>query len=189
MPHMILIVGLGNPGAKYDKTRHNVGFRAVDLLAERWEFGHFDTRFEGELGKGRAHGKQVMLLKPQTFMNLSGASVAACANFHKIAPSDIWIVHDDLDLPIGKLRIRVGGSSGGHNGVASVIERLGSPEFTRFRLGIGRPTTQLPIEDYVVQPFGPDEKSSAQEMVERAADAVEAALKDDLTRAMNLYNR
>jgi PTH1 family peptidyl-tRNA hydrolase len=114
--------------------------------------------------------------------------VAACANYHKIPPSDVWVIHDDLDLPLGKLRIRVGGSSGGHNGVASVIERLGTPAFGRFRLGIGRPTTPVPIEDYVVQPFAPDEREAAQAAVTLAADAVEAALKEDVTRAMNLYN-
>jgi PTH1 family peptidyl-tRNA hydrolase len=186
---MILIVGLGNPGAQYEKTRHNLGFRVADLLAERWEFGHFENRFDGELGKGRINFKEVCLLKPQTFMNLSGASVAACANYYKILPADIWVVHDDLDLPIGKLRIRVGGSSGGHNGVASVIERLGSPEFIRYRLGIGRPSTLLPIEDYVVHPFGPEEQELAQQMVVKAADAASAALKEDIPHAMNLYNR
>lgn len=186
---MILIVGLGNPGAKYQKTRHNLGFRVVDLLAERWEFGHYENRFDGEIGKGRVYFRDVFLLKPQTFMNLSGASVAACANYYKIVPADIWVVHDDLDLPIGKLRLRVGGSSGGHNGVASIIDRLGSPEFTRVRLGIGRPLTPVPIEDYVVQPFSPEEKELSQEMVVKAADAVSAAMKEDLKHAMNLYNR
>ncbi len=185
---MILIVGLGNPGAKYEKTRHNLGFRVVDQLAERWGFGHYDTRFDGDIGKGRAHGKDVLLLRPHTFMNLSGASVAACARYFKLVPADVWVAHDDLDLPLGKLRIRVGGSSGGHNGIASVIERLGDRAFTRFRLGIGRPATPVPIEDYVLQPFGPEEKHVAQEMVAKAADAIETALKEDVTRAMNLFN-
>lgn len=186
---MILIVGLGNPGAKYEKTRHNVGFRTIDALAERWNFGHYDSRFNGEIGSGQAHGQRLLLLKPQTFMNLSGASVSAVANFHKLAPKDVWVVHDDLDLPLGRLRIRLGGSSGGHNGVASVIDRLGSPEFTRFRLGIGRPSVPVPIEDYVVQPFGPDERQPAQEMIVKAADAIETALKEGLTQAMNIHNR
>lgn len=185
---MILIVGLGNPGAKYEKTRHNLGFKVVDLLAERWSFGHYDSRFNGEVGNGNAHGQRILLLKPQTFMNLSGASVAAVASYQKIAPKDIWVIHDDLDLPLGRMRIRTGGSSGGHNGVASVIERLGSPDFTRFRLGIGRPTTPVPVEDYVVQPFGPEERQPAQEIVIKAADAVEAALKEGLTHAMNVHN-
>lgn len=185
---MLLIVGLGNPGRKYEATRHNVGFRVVDLLAERWGFEHFDARFEGELGKKKVRGQDVLLLKPQTFMNLSGTSVAACARYHKIAPKDVWVIHDDLDLPLGKLRLRENGSAGGHNGVASVIERLGTPEFVRFRLGIGRPTTPVPIEDYVVQPFAPSEKDAAQATIVRAADAAETALKDGLTKAMNLYN-
>jgi PTH1 family peptidyl-tRNA hydrolase len=187
---MILIVGLGNPGAKYEKTRHNLGFKAVDLLADRWSFGHYDSRFNGEVGNGLMFGQRIMLLKPQTFMNLSGASVAAVVGFQKLKPKDVWVIHDDLDLPLGRMRIRVGGSSGGHNGVASVIERLGSPEFTRFRLGIGRPSpsTPVPVEDYVVQPFGPDERQPARDIVVKAADAVEAALKEGLTHAMNVYN-
>ncbi len=186
---MILIVGLGNPGRKYEKTRHNVGFRVADLLAERWKCDHYDNAFEGELAKCSALGKKVLLLKPQTFMNLSGASVAACAKFHKIPAASVWVIHDDLDLPLGSLRLRVGGSSGGHNGMKSIIARLGSPEFVRFRLGIGRPTTPVPVEDYVVQPFEAGEREAADAMILRAADAVEAALKDDLVRAMNLFNR
>ena len=186
---MYLIVGLGNPGKKYEKTRHNVGFRVADLLAERWECGHYDARFDGEVCKGSVSGKSILLLKPQTFMNLSGASVAACAKYHKIPASHVWVIHDDLDLPLGHLRIREGGSSGGHNGVSSVIERLGAPAFMRFRLGIGRPATPVPIEDYVVQPFGSDEREAAEAMILRAADAVDAALKDGPVKAMNLYNR
>ncbi len=189
MRHMLLIVGLGNPGRQYEKTRHNLGFRVIDLLAERWSFDHYDARFDGEVGKGRAHGQQVLLLKPQTFMNLSGASVAACARAHKIAPSAVWVAHDDIDLPLGRLRMRVSGSSGGHNGVASVIERLGSPEFLRFRMGVGRPQSPIAIEDYVLQPFGAEEKEKAIALVAHAADAVEAALRDGPTRTMNLFNR
>jgi PTH1 family peptidyl-tRNA hydrolase len=161
----------------------------VDLLAERWEFGHYETRFEGELGMGKVRGRQMILLKPQTFMNLSGASVVACANFYKIVPADVWVVHDDLDLPLGKLRIRIGGSSGGHNGIGSIIDRLGSFDFARFRLGIGRPIGPIQPEDYVIRPFDPDERELSREIVVKAADAIEAALKEDLTHAMNLYNR
>lgn len=186
---MILIAGLGNPGKKYEKTRHNLGFRVVDLLAERWKLDHYDARFDGEIGKGAPRGKHVLLLKPQTFMNLSGTSVAACARFHKIPPEHVWAIHDDLDLPLGHLRIRLEGSAGGHNGVKSIIERLGTPKFVRFRVGVGRPSTPIPIEDYVVQPFGPDERETAQAMVARTADAVETALQDGLTRAMNLFNK
>ena len=186
---MLLIVGLGNPGKKYEKTRHNVGFRVADLLAERWKLDHFDTAFQGELGKGNVSGEKILLLKPQTYMNISGASVAACANFHKIPASHVWVLHDDLDLPLGRLRLREGGSSGGHNGVSSIIERLGTPDFIRFRLGIGRPSTPLPIEDYVLQPFNAEERDAANEIIFRAADAVEASLKDGPQKAMNVYNR
>ncbi|WKZ29683.1 MAG: aminoacyl-tRNA hydrolase [Patescibacteria group bacterium] len=186
---MHLIVGLGNPGTKYAKTRHNLGFRVVELLAERWACDHYDSAFQGELAKCSALGKKVLLLKPQTYMNLSGASVSACAKYHKIPASHIWVIHDDLDLPVGHLRLREGGSSGGHNGVQSVIESLGTREFTRFRLGIGRPEAPTPIEDYVVQPFAAEEREAADAMVLRAADAVEAALKDSPQKAMNIYNR
>lgn len=185
---MILIVGLGNPGSKYEKTRHNVGFRVIDALAERWNFGHYDSRFDGEIGSGQIHGQRVLLLKPQTYMNLSGASVAAVVGFQKLPAKAVWVIHDDLDLPLGRMRIRTGGSSGGHKGVASIIERLGSPEFARFRLGIGRPQVPVPIEDYVVQPFGPDEREPARAMIARAADAAETALKEGLAHAMNVYN-
>lgn len=186
---MFLIVGLGNPGRKYEKTRHNAGFRVIELLAERWNCDHYENAFEGELAKCAHGGQKALLLKPQTFMNLSGASVAVCANFHKIPPSQIWVIHDDLDLPLGHLRIRESGSAGGHNGVQSVIERLGTRDFARFRLGIGRPTGPMPIEDYVLQPFADGEREATDAMLLRAADAVEAALKDGLQKSMNAYNR
>ena len=186
---MILIAGLGNPGAKYEKTRHNLGFRVIDLLAKRWEVDRYDSRFDGSMAKGRPHGKHVLLLKPQTFMNLSGTSIAACARFHKIAPEHVWAIHDDLDLPLGHLRIRLEGSSGGHNGVQSIIERLGTPKFPRFRIGVGRPASPVPTEDYVLQPFGADERETAQAMVEMTVEAVEMALQEGLVRAMNLFNK
>lgn len=187
---MILIVGLGNPGKKYEKTRHNLGFRVVDLLRERWDFPTYDGRFEAEASKGSMFERQVLLAKPQTFMNLSGASVAAKVGFYKIdAAQDLWVVHDDLDLPLGRLRIRHGGSAGGHNGIRSIIERLGHQEFWRFRLGIGRPDDRQPIEDYVLAPFGKDEAKEAEAAVARTADAIETALREGMTKAMNVYNQ
>ncbi|HTK59786.1 MAG TPA: aminoacyl-tRNA hydrolase [Candidatus Baltobacteraceae bacterium] len=186
---MHLIAGLGNPGAKFEKTRHNLGFRVVDLLAKRWGFDRVEARFDGEVSKGKAHGHPVILLKPQTFMNLSGTSIAAAARYQKIAPEHVWVIHDDLDLPLGQLRIRTEGSSGGHNGVQSVIERLGTPKFVRFRIGVGRPASAVPTEDYVLQPFGADERETAQAMVEKTAEAVGMALQESVTRAMNVFNR
>jgi len=186
---MILIVGLGNPGKKYEKTRHNVGFRVVDLLAERWGFDSREDRFGGELNFGRRNGRRVMLLKPQTYMNLSGSSVIDCARYHEIAAEDVWLVHDDLDLPLGHMRIRPDGGSGGHRGVKSVIESLETKEFTRFRIGIGRPSDRVPVENYVVQPFGRTERKEADAAIERAADAVETAFDTDLTHAMNMFNK
>lgn len=185
---MILIAGLGNPGRKYAKTRHNVGFDVVDLLAERWGADIHDARFDGEVAKAKPYGKPILLLKPGTFMNLSGASVAAAARYHKIPHANVWVVHDDLDLPLGRLRVREGGSSGGHNGVQSVIDRLGDQKFLRFRVGIGRPASPVPVEDYVLQAFDAGERQAADAMIAKTADAVETALKEGVTRAMNLFN-
>jgi PTH1 family peptidyl-tRNA hydrolase len=186
---MYLIVGLGNPGKKYEGTRHNLGFRVVDLLRERFGLEPYDSRFESEMAKGAPRGVQLLLLKPQTFMNLSGGAVTAAARYHKVPPDRLWVVHDDLDLPLGHLRIRVGGSSGGHRGVQSIIDRLGTQDFVRFRLGIGRPQGPMPADAYVVAPFGREEREAAEAMIARAAEAVTTALSDGLTKAMNLFNR
>lgn len=186
---MLLIIGLGNPGKKYEKTRHNLGFRVVDALRDRWGLAAADGRFDAEMFKGTVHGRQVLLAKPQTFMNLSGVSAAAMANYFKIAPAEeLWVVHDDLDLPPGTMRIRVGGSAGGHRGVQSVIERLGHGEFVRFRLGIGRPEDPIPVENYVVEPFAKNESAAAEQLIKLAAAAIDTAVKDGLTKAMNLFN-
>lgn len=184
----LLIVGLGNPGSQYERTRHNVGFRVIDLLAQRWGIVNYGNCFDAEMDKSRTHGRSVILLKPQTFMNLSGISVSACSKYHKIAPGNVWVVQDELDLPLGKLRIKLGGSSGGHNGIGSIITRIGSDAFVRFRLGIGRPAPPLTADNYVLQPFAAEEKPAIDAGVERTADAIEMALKEDVARAMNVYN-
>lgn len=187
---MHLIVGLGNPGKKYEKTRHNLGFRVLDVLHERFGMQPWQDKFEGKLSRGRLFRDTLMLLKPQTFMNLSGSSVQPTTNFFKIdTKKELWLIHDDLDLPLGVLRIREDGGSGGHNGVQSVVDRIGHKDFTRFRMGIGRPEGKEPVEDYVVKPFGKSEVKDAQEMVERTADAIERALKDGLPKAMTLFNK
>lgn len=187
-PHMKLIVGLGNPGKEYEKTRHNAGFLVVDTLASlanlSWKSG-----FKGEVAKGKIGGEDVVLLKPHTYMNLSGDAVIEALNFYKLdAKESLWVVHDELDLPVGALRISVGASPGGHNGVKSVLSHAGTQDFARFRLGIGRPEGQIPVEDYVLQSFRLEEEPAARETVEKAAKAIEAALKEGLTAAMNKYN-
>jgi len=187
---MHLIVGLGNPGKKYEKTRHNLGFRVVNILHERLGMPPWQEKFEGLLSRGHLFQEILMLAKPQTFMNLSGSSVLPLANFYKVdTGNDLWLIHDDLDLPLGTLRIREDGGSGGHNGVQSVVDRLGHKNFTRFRMGIGRPEGQEPVEDYVVKPFHKADLKAVEEMIERTADAVQTAMKDGLPRAMTLFNK
>ena len=186
---MQLIVGLGNPGKKYEKTRHNAGFLVVDELHRRLSFPPYENKFEGEFSRGKMHGNTVMLLKPQTFMNHSGSSVLQAVQFYKLsAATDLWLVYDDIDLPLGTIRIREEGSAGGHRGVESIIERLASGDFNRFRVGIGRPVGRVPIDKYVVKPFGLTEKKKAKEAIVRTADAVEDAIRNGMTHAMNAYN-
>lgn len=186
---MKLIVGLGNPGKKYETTRHNVGFRVSDELHRRWGFPEFKARKEAEFSKGEEWGENVILLKPQTFMNLSGEAVAEAISYHKIeAAEGLWVIHDEIDLPLGSVRLQRNVSAAGHNGVKSIIERIGHQDFVRFRLGVGRPPGPLPVEDYVVMPFAEIERETAEAMIKKAADAIETALKDGLTAAMNKYN-
>jgi PTH1 family peptidyl-tRNA hydrolase len=174
---MKLIVGLGNPGKEYDGTRHNVGFQAIDLLAGRCE-GSRSSKFEAELFKGRLDGHDVLLMKPQTYMNLSGEAVSQAANFYKIdVRADLIVIHDDLDLPPGAVRMQRDISSAGHNGVKSIIERLGHQEFTRIRIGIGRPTDPTPIDDYVLHRFSPDEAALVAPAIGKACQFAEEALK------------
>ena len=185
---MRLITGLGNPGVEYENTRHNLGFRVVDTLASLadlpWKSG-----FGGEVAKGRFAGADVLLLKPSTYMNLSGDSVIEALNFYKLDPKEsLWTVHDDLDLPLGAFRISVGASDGGHNGVKSVISRAGTQDFARFRLGIGRPDDRTPVEDYVLRPFRLEEEPDAREMTEKAVKSVELALREGVPAAMNAFN-
>jgi len=187
---MHLIVGLGNPGKKYEKTRHNLGFRVLDILHERFGMPPWQDKFESQFSRGQFLREALMLSKPQTFMNLSGTSVLPLTSFFKVdTKKQLWLIHDDLDLPLGTLRIREDGGSGGHNGVQSVVERVGHKNFTRFRMGIGRPEGKESVEDYVVKPFGKSDQKTVKEMIERTADAVETALKDGLPRAMTLFNR
>ena len=179
---MKLIVGLGNPGKDYEKTRHNVGFMVVDALASgaglSWKGG-----FKGEVAKGN----DILLLKPATFMNLSGESVIEALNFYKLdAKKDLWVVHDELDLSVGALRISLGAGSGGHNGIKSIIERLGHQDFARFRVGIGRPTDMTPVDDYVLGPLSKDK--AMDDAIALCAKAVEKALADGIDAAMNAYN-
>ncbi len=186
---MYLIVGLGNPGDEYRGTRHNVGFQALDLLAERSGAGLSDRKFKARLGRGTVQGRECILMKPMTYMNLVGESVGPALGFFKLPTTELIVVHDDLDLDVGRLKLKQGGGHGGHNGLRSLIEHLPDPNFVRVRIGIGRPPPKWDPADYVLSRFQSAERAPMEGAVVEAADAVEAILKDGLRLAMNVYNR
>jgi PTH1 family peptidyl-tRNA hydrolase len=188
-----MIVGLGNPGPDYALSRHNIGFQVVDLLAERHGlvFDRFQKRARlgfGQLDLRLAPAQRVVVAKPMTYMNASGESVGPLAAFYKIAPQDILVVFDDLDLPLGKVRLRPGGGSGGQKGLASIIKALGTEEFPRVRVGIGRPPGQMDPTDYVLRKFTAEQEKEMALARVRAADAIETWLAQGITAAMNQYN-
>lgn len=185
---MKLIVGLGNPGRTYMRTRHNLGFRVVDELAARHSLRFSDRHFNAEIADGVIAGARVLLVKPQTFMNASGEAVAPLVGYYRISAEDILVVHDDLDLTPGKIRLRRRGSAGGHRGIASLIERLGTQDFARLKIGIGHPSGPIEVVDYVLQAFGPEEVPLMEQAVARAADAVELYLAEGLEAAMRRFN-
>ncbi|MBI3755334.1 MAG: aminoacyl-tRNA hydrolase [Deltaproteobacteria bacterium] len=187
---MLLIIGLGNPGTKYKNTRHNIGFMAIDSLAEANSIKLNKKDFESLWGKGSINDKEVVLLKPQTYMNLSGEAVQAISGYFHIEPKDVLVVYDDIDLEFGIVRIRPNGGSGGHRGMQSIIEHLGTNEFPRIRLGIGRPEKQVQgdVADYVLSSFDSDEKDILKEILNTAKDAVDAIVKDGIEKAMNKFN-
>jgi len=185
---MKCIVGLGNPGLKYRKTRHNVGFMVIDELAKRFHTKLTEKKFNGYYTIERINGERVILLKPQTFMNLSGECIRPLIDYYQIDPEDVLVVYDDLDLPTGKIRLRKTGGHGGHNGIRSTIDHLGGKNFKRLRLGIGRPTTAQPIVDYVLQKFHKKEQEEANLGILTAADVCEAWLKTSFDKLMNEYN-
>jgi PTH1 family peptidyl-tRNA hydrolase len=185
-----LIAGLGNPGPRYADSRHNVGFRVVDEVARRWtaDVSRYDRHFEGLLSQATPGGDTVLLLKPLTYMNESGRSVAAVWRFYKLAAADVLIVHDDLDLPVGQVRLRAGGSSGGHKGMDDVIRYLGSDEIPRLRIGIGKVHRDATVE-YVLSRFEPQERPAIETALGRAADAVDCWRTHGIEAAMNEFNR
>lgn len=191
---MKLIVGLGNPGKKFEGTRHNIGFMVLDALAREFSFSFQSdkAKFKGDLAEIRhpVHQK-VFFLKPNTFMNLSGESVIAVSQFYKIPPQDILVIYDDLDLALGRTRLAKKGSAGGHNGMKSLIEHVGTQDFPRLKLGIGRPkVVQQPVIDYVLQKFASEEKESVAAVLDKAVSAVQFFLEaDDLEKVMNRFNQ
>lgn len=185
-----LIAGLGNPGARYAATRHNVGWMLLDAFARKHGVSVDRSGFQGVYGEMRwgLDAEKVLLLKPLTYMNLSGRSVAEAARFFRIQPSDILVLFDDLDLEVGRLRLRTKGSAGGHNGMRSIIAELGTAEFPRLRIGIGRPAPGWQVVDWVLAPFGPDDAAAVAGVLPRAVEAVECFLSDGILTAMNRYN-
>ena len=184
----LLIVGLGNPGKKYAGNRHNAGFHCLDLLAEAHGMAFSKKQFKADLALGKIAGRRAILAKPQTFVNASGEAAGAIARFYKVDPGDVLVVYDELDLPQGTIRLRPRGGSGGHNGIKSVIEHLGTEGFPRLRVGIGRPPGRMEPKDYVLQDFGDEEREAMQEVYQRAVDAIEAFVQVGVKEAMNRFN-
>jgi len=189
MEPMHLIVGLGNPGAEYAKTRHNAGFLLVEKLAERWKSSWTNERkFQARVARAESAGQKVLLAEPQTFMNLSGESVGALVQFYQLPVEKILVVVDDADLPLGEIRLRPGGGSGGHHGLESVAEHLGAKSYARLRLGIGRQHEARQITGHVLGKFSAAENALLEKVLERAAGQLECWLSAGLQKAMNQFN-
>ena len=184
-----LLVCLGNPGDKYDGTRHNVGFAVADELGERNNKAIQRLKFRALTDALDLGGEKALVMKPVTYMNLSGESVRQAADFYKIAPCHVLVVADDVSLPVGKLRLRAGGSAGGHNGLKSIIEHLGTEQFPRVKIGVGeKPHPDYDLADWVLGRFGPEDRKIIAAVVKRAADAAECVIKEGVERAMNQFN-
>ena len=185
---MKILVGLGNPGNEYSDTRHNVGFMAIDELARRWGIHTWKKKSQALVAEYRGE-EPVVLIKPQTYMNLSGVAVGELARWYKVAAEDIIVIFDDMDLPIGRLRLRTKGGSGGHRGIESLLTHLGKDGFSRIRIGIDRPPTNWQVADYVLSRFTTEEQPLLTESLSRAAEAGECIVKQGMMKAMNLYNK
>lgn len=186
---MKIIIGLGNPGRRYERTRHNAGFMAIDGLARDLRSEIAQERHNALLGKARIGSEEAILAKPQTYMNESGRAAGAIVRALYADPADLIVIHDELDLPLGSVRVKTGGGHGGHNGLRSIIEHLGSSDFIRVRIGIGRPATGLDTVDYVLSPFPAEEKKSLSDAITRVVEAVKAIALEGPTRAMNMFNQ
>ena len=187
---MFLIVGLGNPTKQYEKTRHNIGFDVMDALADKYNISISENKHKALCGKGVIEGMKVVLAKPQTYMNLSGESVAELVNYYKLDPeSELIVVFDDISLEPGNIRIRKKGSAGGHNGIKNIIANLGTDRFMRVKVGVGEKPKNWDLADYVLSPFTKDERPLVNLAIEHAAKAIEQMLNGDVDAAMNEYNR
>lgn len=186
---MKLVAGLGNPGRQYAGTRHNVGFEVIDELTRRHEVVLEAAPVDAVMGKWRSSGEMVLLVKPLTFMNLSGEAVGGLMRYFKIDAGDVLIVTDEVNLPVGRIRLRGNGSEGGHNGLRSIAQHLGTTEYSRLRIGVGRGDTQRDLADHVLAMFTPQEQPEVRNAITRAAEAVESFVTDGLAKTMNVFNR
>ncbi len=189
---MKLIVGLGNPGREYERHRHNIGFMVVEALLPRARAELNQEKFAAKVGQGTLAGERVLFVEPQTFMNLSGRSVAEAARFYKVAVEDVLVIHDELDLPFGRLQLKAGGGSGGHNGLKSTVSSLGDEGFIRLRFGIGKPegpNARERVSGYVLSGFDDGERRHLEELIGRSVDMVETWIREGLSVAMNRFNR
>ena len=186
---MLIIAGLGNPGKEYENTRHNAGFMVMDALAEKIGADISEKKHKALCGKGAIGGEKVILMKPQTYMNSSGESIRAAADYYKVDPEDILIVYDDISLAPGQLRIRAKGSAGGHNGIKSIIAHLGTQEFPRVKVGVGEKPKGYDLADYVLGHFTKEEQAIFAERFDEVYDAVQLIVMGDITEAMNRHNK
>ncbi|ATB41429.1 aminoacyl-tRNA hydrolase [Cystobacter fuscus] len=189
---MKIICGLGNPGREYERHRHNVGFMVVETLLPRARAELHQGKFQARVGQGTLGGEKIVFLEPQTYMNLSGRSVAEAARFYKVAVEDVLVIHDELDLDFGRLQLKAGGGSGGHNGLKSTVSSLGEDGFIRLRFGIGKPqgpNAKERVAGYVLSNFDDGERRRLDELLAQAADAAETWVRDGLATAMNRYNK
>lgn len=186
---MKCIVGLGNPGRKYKQTRHNIGFWVIEEVAKRNGWTLNKQKFQGEYTLEIVNQEKILLLEPQTYMNLSGESVRPLMDFYELAPEDILVIYDDLDLPTGKIRLRQKGGHGGHNGIRSIIDQLGSKSFNRLRIGIDRPAPHMTVTDHVLGKFDKEQLPMIEEAVDQAANACEAWMSQPFLEVMNEYNK
>lgn len=185
---MYIIVGLGNPGKKYEHTRHNAGFEVIDILADRMGINVEESKHKGLLGRGMLEGQKVVLVKPQTFMNLSGECVREVADFYKVAEDEIIVIYDDISLDPGQLRIRAKGSAGGHNGIKNIIAQLGTQVFPRVKVGVGEKPRMMDLADYVLSRFSKEDQGKMDDAFKEAADAVAMMVSQGVEPAMNKYN-
>ena len=186
---MYIVIGLGNPGRKYIGTKHNIGFDAITRISDDFNISLNINKHKAICGRGFIGGEKVILAQPQTYMNLSGESVRALVDFYKVSPREIIVIYDDVNLDVGQLRIRRSGSAGGHNGIKSIIQHLGTQEFSRVRIGVGKKPREWDLVDYVMSKFPDEENIILRDALKNTSDATKTIIDEGIGEAMNIYNR